>query len=89
MISIQTAAQGDELVALAREIAHDAGLDMRAAFALACQELPALLAEAQADARFVPARVVMFDAAGQPCRVPNLLSAEELIAFTGGDRDVQ
>jgi hypothetical protein len=88
MISINTLAETRELLDLAREIQeHQPLMTMREAIHHACAELPAIVEEVQADATFVPARLVWFDADGQPCRVPNLLTPQELVAFTGGYRD--
>lgn len=84
MISITTPLHATELVELANEIATIDGLTMPEAFALACEQLPSLLADIDEGARFIPCKVVMFDGDGRPVRVPNLLTAEELWRFTGG-----
>lgn len=50
-----------DLTALADEIALDTGLDTEAAVALAWDQMPALLADIDADTRWTPAPVVVFD----------------------------
>jgi hypothetical protein len=50
-----------DLTALADEIALDTGLDTEAAVALAWDQMPALLADIDADTRWAPAQVVVFD----------------------------
>lgn len=72
MISFSTPSTAWELVELTKEIADIDGLDMVAAFQLACEQLPSLLSDIEQGARFVPARVVMFD----------LFSARELKDWT-------
>jgi uncharacterized membrane protein YdcZ (DUF606 family) len=62
MITIQTASQARELIALADEIqAQHAGMTRSAALVLAGQELHGLLADVAGDTRYRPAKVVMFE----------------------------
>ena len=61
-----------ELSLLALEIQQESGLDIDTAWKLAHELLPSLLVDVQADTRYRPARVVMFD-------------AKTLWSFTGGD----
>lgn len=60
-----------ELVTLALSIRED-GMPWHDAFALACQELPSIQADIQADVRFRPSRVVVFE----------MFSARELMDWT-------
>jgi len=57
---------------LAAEIARDTGLDLDAAERLAWEQMPDLLNDVMMDARYRPARVVLFD----------LMSAQELQDWT-------
>ena len=68
MITLETYAQFEELLDLMQELTVDAGLTDEAAFLAACAELPALL-ELTPDARYTPARVVLFDERGMPVRM--------------------
>jgi hypothetical protein len=65
MITLDCYADFSELCDLIHEMTTEGGLTDEQAFVAACQELPALL-ELPADARFVPARVVLFDEGGRP-----------------------
>lgn len=84
MIMLKSVTDARELVSLAQEIqSQDALLTWREAFHEACALLPVLIDDIQAEARFVPAKVVWFDEAGRPRR----LTAVELFELTGGHRD--
>lgn len=67
MITLNTFIDFAELCDLIHELTIEQGLTDEQAFVAACAELPALL-ELPPDARFVPARFVLFDASGQPTR---------------------
>jgi len=61
-----------EFTDLAREIQQDTGADDETAYRLAWQQMPELLNDVMMDARYRPARVVLFD----------LMSAQELQDWT-------
>jgi hypothetical protein len=61
-----------EVTDLAREIQQDTGLDIDTAWKMAWQMMPDLLNDVMMDARYRPARVVLFD----------LMSAQELQDWT-------
>lgn len=64
MITLETWADLAELLDLMHELIAE-GMTDEGAFVAACAEMPALL-ELGSDARYRPARVVFFDASGQP-----------------------
>jgi len=68
MITLDAYADLEELLDLMHELIVEQGLTDEQAFVAACAELPALL-ELAPDARFVPARFVLFDDDGRPQRV--------------------
>ncbi len=62
MVSIDTGADARELLELAREIQEqEPMLSWREALHHACGEIDGLLADAQADVRYRPAKVVLFE----------------------------
>ncbi len=62
MVSIDTGADARELLELAREIAEqEPMLTWREALHHACGEIDGLLADAHADVRYRPAKVVLFE----------------------------
>lgn len=71
MITLNTYADFEELLDLIHEMTTEHGLTDDQAFVAACAELPVLL-ELPPDARYRPARVVLFD----------LMTAAELAALT-------
>ncbi len=63
MVSIDTPLTAHELVALAKEIQEqEPTLTWREALHEACGELDSLLCDVRQDARYRPARVVLFEA---------------------------
>jgi len=67
MITLNSWSDLAELLDLMYEVQAAEGLDDAAAFVAACAEMPILL-ELTPDARYAPARVVLFDEAGMPAR---------------------
>lgn len=66
MITLTSWAELSELLDLMHELMTlDETLDDERAFAAACAEMPALL-DLTPDARYAPARVVLFDEQGRP-----------------------
>lgn len=68
MITLNTYADLEELLDLMHELTSEHSLTDEAAFVAACAEMPALL-ELRPDARYAPARVVLFDDEGLPARL--------------------
>jgi len=68
MITLNTWADLAELLDLIHELTIEHGLTDETAFVAACAELPALL-DLTPDARYAPARVVLFDDDGRPARL--------------------
>jgi len=65
-----------EFTDLAREIQQDTGADDETAYQMAWEQMPELLNDVMMDARYRPARVVLFD----------LMTSQEIIDMTGGIR---
>lgn len=71
MLMFDDAAHLREVVELAREMMEIDGMEWNDALVLAMLDAPALT---DASVRYAPARIVWFDASGQPATLPDFMT---------------